>query len=118
MYAIRSYYDVVGPLPGRALASISCSGGEASVAADAAVGRGVRFRPLSEEEKAPVAAALGPMVTIANPLDYHTYIWGDEARTTQTFTAMLAAGFDLAMFIVDFPRGDRCTDAAWRNNFV
>ncbi len=104
---------VLGPLPGRDLASISCSGGEASIAADAAVGRAVRFRPLTEAEKRPVSDALGPMVTVANPLDYHTYIWGDEARTTQTFTAMLAAGFDLAMFIVDFPREDRCTDAAW-----
>lgn len=104
---------VIGPLPGRDLASISCSGGEASIAADAAVGRAVRFRPLTEAEKRPVAEALGPMVTVANPLDYHTYIWGDEARTFATFTAVLRAGFDLAMFIIDFPRTDRCSDAAW-----
>ncbi len=32
---------------------------------------------------------LGPIVTIANPLDYHTFIWGDGPRTTDVFTTML-----------------------------
>jgi acetate---CoA ligase (ADP-forming) len=36
---------------------------------------------------------LGPLVTIANPLDYHTFIWGDGPRTTEVFTTMLA-GYD------------------------
>ena len=38
-----------GPLAGRTLSSMSCSGGEASVMADSAEGRGVRFPALTEE---------------------------------------------------------------------
>jgi acetate---CoA ligase (ADP-forming) len=104
---------VHGALPGRDLCSLSCSGGEAALVADAAVGRGVRFRPLTEDERGRVAATLGPLVSVANPLDYHTFIWGDGARMAETYAAMLGSGFDLAMLILDFPRDDRCSQAAW-----
>jgi acetate---CoA ligase (ADP-forming) len=50
---------------------------------------------------------LGPLVTIANPLDYHTFIWGDGPRTTEVFTTMLS-GYDAGIFIIDPPRPDRC----------
>jgi acyl-CoA synthetase (NDP forming) len=50
---------------------------------------------------------LGPLVTIANPLDYHTFIWGDGPKTTEVFTAMLE-GYDAGVFIIDPPRPDRC----------
>ena len=89
------------------------SGGEASLIADAAAGRGVAFRPLTAEERARVKATLGEIVTVANPLDYHTFIWGDEPAMTATFTAMIGCGFDLSILILDFPRLDRCSDASW-----
>ncbi|MCH8951576.1 MAG: acetate--CoA ligase family protein [Proteobacteria bacterium] len=104
---------VLGPLPGRDLCSMSCSGGEASLIADAAVGRDVTFRPLDAEQRVRVKATLGEMVAVANPLDYHTFIWDDEAAMTATFTAMLGCGFDLSIMILDFPRLDRCSDASW-----
>ena len=104
---------VHGPLPGRELCSLSCSGGEAALVADTAVGRGVRFRPLAADERGRVAATLGPMVSVANPLDYHTFIWNDRARMAETYSAMLACGFDLSLLILDFPRDDRCSPAAW-----
>jgi acetyl-CoA synthetase len=104
---------VHGPLPGRSLCSMSCSGGEASLIADAAVERGVAFRPLAKAERAAVKATLGEMVAVANPLDYHTFIWGDEPAMTATFSAMVGCGFDLSILILDFPRTDRCSDAAW-----
>lgn len=105
---------VHGPLPGRDLCSLSCSGGEAALVADAAVGRSVRFRALTADEKVRVKATLGPLVTVANPLDYHTFIWGDRARLAETYAAMLGCGFDLSLLILDFPRGDRCSDASWQ----
>ena len=37
----------VGPLPGRDLVTLSCSGGEAALIADAGAGRRVRFRPFA-----------------------------------------------------------------------
>jgi acyl-CoA synthetase (NDP forming) len=104
---------VHGPLPGGDLCSMSCSGGEASIMADAALGRTVRFRPLDAEERARVKATLSEIVTVANPLDYHTFIWGNGQAMTQTFSAMLGCGFDLSMLVLDFPRNDRCSDADW-----
>ncbi len=104
---------VHGPLPGREICSMSCSGGEASLIADAAVGRSITFRPLTPMERGRVKASLSEMVAVANPLDYHTFIWGDEAAMTATFTAMIGCGFDLSIFILDFPRLDRCSDASW-----
>ncbi len=104
---------VHGALPGRELASMSCSGGEAALVADAAIGRRVRFRPLTAEERARVKATLGPMVTVANPLDYHTFIWNDRARMAAAYAAVLGCGFDLGLLILDFPREDRCSAAAW-----
>lgn len=102
-----------GPLPGYALSSMSCSGGEASVMADSAEGRKVRFPKLTEEHWARVKSTLGSFVAVANPLDYHTFIWNDEPAMTATFTAMVSGGFDLNMLVLDFPRGDRCSDADW-----
>ena len=31
-----------------------------------------------------------------------------------TFGAMIAAGYDLNLLVLDFPRSDRCSDANWR----
>ena len=104
---------VTGPLPGYSLSSMSCSGGEASVMADAAEGRRVNYRALTPDQAKAVKATLGPLVTVANPLDYHTFIWADEAAMTATFSAMAGAGFDLNLLVLDFPRGDRCSDSEW-----
>jgi acyl-CoA synthetase (NDP forming) len=102
-----------GPLSGYTLSSMSCSGGEASVMADTAEGRKVRFPALTEAHRAHVKSTLGPLVAVANPLDYHTFIWNNEPAMTGTFTAMVSGGFDLNMLVLDFPRNDRCSDADW-----
>jgi acyl-CoA synthetase (NDP forming) len=104
---------VHGPLTGGDLASMSCSGGEASIMADAAVGRKIRYRPLDAGERARVKATLSDLVTIANPLDYHTFVWAKEGDMAATFAAMIGCGFDLSMLVLDFPRLDRCSDADW-----
>ncbi len=104
---------VTGPLPNSNLASISCSGGEASLAADTAFGRAVQFPPLNPRQHAGLFAALGPKVALANPLDYHTYIWRDTAAMTDAFSAMIDPVLALTLLIVDFPRSDRCDPADW-----
>lgn len=103
-----------GPLPGRRLASLSCSGGEAALVADAAAGRRLEFPPLAPAQTEALRGVLGPRVHLSNPLDYQTYIWGDSSAMTATFAAMLDGGFDLACLIFDPPRTDRCDAAAWR----
>ncbi|MEJ6782201.1 acetate--CoA ligase family protein [Aminobacter sp. Piv2-1] len=103
----------VGPLPGFSLSSMSCSGGEASVMADSAEGRRLRFPALTPEHHARIKSTLGAFVAVANPLDYHTFIWNDEPAMTATFAAMASGGFDLNVLVLDFPRNDRCSDADW-----
>ncbi len=105
---------VAGTLDGYRLSSMSCSGGEASIIADAAVGKKVYFPPLDEKQKKPVEEALGELVAVANPLDYHTYCWANAEVMTAAFTGMTANGYDLNFLIVDFPHPERCDDAEWQ----
>ncbi|MCG6857325.1 MAG: acetate--CoA ligase family protein [Salaquimonas sp.] len=104
---------VHGPLAGNRIASISCSGGEASLMADLAHGLRITYPPLTDEQTTGLAKALGPRVSPANPLDYHTYVWGNLEASTAVFTAMLDAPLDLALFVSDWPRADRCTAPGW-----
>ena len=108
------FLHYAGPLPGRRLASLSCSGGEAALVADAAVGRRLEFPPLAPAQVETLRGVLGPRVHLSNPLDYQTYIWGDMAAMSATFAAMLGGPCDLACLIFDPPRTDRCAAAAWR----
>lgn len=102
-----------GPLPSNRIVSMSCSGGEASLMADSAVECDVAFPPLSEAQRNGLRTALGPMVALANPLDYHTFIWNDPGKMAETFSAMLTGDIAMGCLIVDFPREDRCSAAAW-----
>ena len=104
---------VTGRLPSNRIATISCSGGEASLAADTAHARRVTFPPLNDRQKTDLRAALGPMVALANPLDYHTYIWRDTEAMTNAFAAMMDPQLAMTMLIADFPRGDRCDASDW-----
>ena len=101
-----------GPQIGARLCSLSCSGGEAGLVADLAAPYGIDFAPVPEATRARLAEILGPIVTIANPLDYHTFIWGDGPRTRDVFTTMLAA-YDAGIYIIDPPRGDRCDPSGY-----
>ncbi|MDG1209263.1 MAG: CoA-binding protein, partial [Paracoccaceae bacterium] len=104
---------VAGPLSGRGICSVSCSGGEASLTADAAEPRNLHFPALSKDDEVRIKATLNEYVAITNPLDYHTFIWGDQDKLTECFTAVMASNFDLTMFIFDFPRADRCSIDDW-----
>jgi len=104
---------VVGPLEAPRIASMSCSGGEASLMADMAHGSEVIFPPLTQEQRAVLRETLGPIVSLSNPLDYHTFIWGDEDAMAATFAAMMSEEVALGVVILDFPRPDRCTSPDW-----
>lgn len=98
---------------GAGLCSLSCSGGEAGLVADLAAPFGLEFPPVPEPVRARLGEILGPIVTVANPLDYHTFIWGDGPRTTDVFTTMLS-GYDAGIYIIDPPRGDRCDPSGYQ----
>jgi acyl-CoA synthetase (NDP forming) len=102
-----------GPLPGTRLSSLSSSGGEAALIADAAVGRTVCFAELTSGQRAQLRSVLGGRVALANPLDYHTYIWGEPEAMADAFTAMVRGPADLNLLFADLPRADRCADDDW-----
>jgi acetate---CoA ligase (ADP-forming) len=66
---------VLGPLSGGRVASLSCSGGDAAMVADLAAPLGLELPPVPAEVRPELTEVLGSRVTVANPLDYHTYIW-------------------------------------------
>jgi acetyl-CoA synthetase len=113
MVEVLKLLHLGGPLDNNAISSMSCSGGEASLMADAAIGRDIEFRNLKPEQLPALRRSLGEMVTLSNPLDYHTFVWGDLARQTEAFSAMFSGGYALNLVVLDFPRGDRCKDADW-----
>ncbi|WP_298856977.1 acetate--CoA ligase family protein [uncultured Sulfitobacter sp.] len=92
-----------GPLKGNRIASISCSGGEASLIADTAVGTSLLFPKLTQDQSTQLREALGPMVALSNPLDYNTYIWRDEDAMTAAWAGMTGNDITMTFSIVDYP---------------
>jgi acyl-CoA synthetase (NDP forming) len=102
-------FHVHGPQIGTRICSLSCSGGEAGLVADMAAPLGIDFPGVPEATHNRLFDVLGEIPTISNPLDYHTFIWGDGPKTTEVFSAMLEP-YDAGIFIIDTPRTDRCAD--------
>ena len=106
-------FHIHGALAGNNICSVSCSGGEAALMADRAGNRDLRFGELSESSREKIRAALDDAAPARNPLDYHTFIWGNEPALAKTFAAMMENNFDLSLAVLDFPRPDRCESAEW-----
>ena len=105
-------FHVHGPQIGRRLCSLSCSGGEAGLVADLSAPFGLEFPAVPRATHDRLFAVLGEIPTISNPLDYHTFIWGDGPKTTEVFSAMLEA-YDAGIYIIDAPRADRCDPSGY-----
>lgn len=104
---------VCDPLDGNAISSMSCSGGEAGLVSDMAEGSNIHFRDIGQKNTNILKDILGPIVTVANPLDYHTFIWGDEDKMAGVYSTVFADNFDLNILIMDIPPEDRCDPSAW-----
>lgn len=102
-----------GPTAPGAIASLSCSGGEASLMADGGAARGVVFAPLTDAQDSALKDVLGPLVTRSNPLDYHTFIWNEAPKMAEVYAVMASGPATLTVIVVDFPRRDRCMTDAW-----
>ena len=113
MMEVLKILHLHGRLGGRRVTAMCCSGGEAGLTADLADGLALDWPAIPEANRRRLAETLGPLVALANPLDYHTFIWGDEAKMTDTFAAMMGDWVDLSVLVIDFPRDDRCSDDAW-----
>lgn len=104
---------IAGHLPSSRIASMSCSGGEASLIADIATDVCVTFPTLTQAQTGALRTILGPKVALANPLDYHTYIWGDVDAMAATFATMVDGDAALGLVVLDLPRTDRCQADDW-----
>lgn len=113
MLELLKILHVFGPLDGRNITAMCCSGGEAGLIADLTDKLQLTWPAIPSHNAADLAECLGPLVAISNPLDYHTFIWGDEDKMTTTFASMMGAWVDASVLVIDFPRADRCSDEAW-----
>ena len=95
------------------IASLSCSGGEASLMADAAEGLTLAFPRLSDDQKTTLRNHLGDAVTLSNPLDYHTDIWRNPEALKGVYAAMAASPVDLTCLVLDYPHEQRCDRKDW-----
>jgi acetyl-CoA synthetase len=109
------FLDLAGPLGGRRLGLMSCSGGEAALFADLATARGFAFPPLEKAQAEALRGQLPDFTTIANPLDYNTAIWGDRSAMERCFATMLENGFDFSVLVFDYPRTAVPGIEAWDN---
>lgn len=106
-------WHVHGPLSGRDVLSMSCSGGEAALMSDAIKQYALHCPPLDDAQSTELRQVLGSRVALANPLDYHTWIWNDPKAMTAMCRAMLQRPAHIAILLLDFPREDRCTCPDW-----
>ena len=101
-----------GALTGNKLVSLSCSGGEASLVADLSEKTSLRFDPFSAEHHQRINSTLTELVTVGNPFDYHTFMWGDRTATANTFTQVMNGPQDATLLILDTPpRPDQQSDS-------
>ncbi|MDG2475149.1 MAG: acetate--CoA ligase family protein [Paracoccaceae bacterium] len=107
-------FHFLGYLKEPNIASVSCSGGEASLIADQALGTQIQYKPFKKATKENLETILGSIVTVSNPFDYHTFIWGDVEKMTKTFSTVLENPFELVLFLLDVPRNDICDDTSFQ----
>jgi acyl-CoA synthetase (NDP forming) len=91
------------PLAGRNIFSLSCSGGEAALIADAAAHVDIDMKPFSDAQIKDLVDMFPNYVTVSNPFDYNTSIWGDRAALEQCFTMSMQGDHDAALLIYDHP---------------
>ena len=98
--------DRSGPLTGNDIVTLSCSGGEAATIADLAPELGLRTRPFTDAQTADLAAQIPNYVTVSNPFDYNTSIWGYPDAIERCFTSSLQGDHDAAFLVYDHPTVD------------
>ena len=102
-----------GALTGNKLVSLSCSGGEASLIADLCERTSLVFEPFGNEQHVRISSTLTELVTVGNPFDYHTFMWGDRIATANTFTQVMAGPQDATLLILDTPPRDDHNSETW-----
>jgi acetate---CoA ligase (ADP-forming) len=101
------------PLAGRNIFSLSCSGGEAALIADAAADVDLDMKPFADAQVQELHSMFPNYVTVSNPFDYNTSIWGDGAALERCFTVSMGGDHDAALLIYDHPTVDSDEVEEW-----
>ena len=105
--------DNGGSLSGRKIVSLSCSGGEASLVADRSDDTELAFEPFAIEHASRIEHTLTELVSVSNPFDYHTFMWGDRPAMARTFGAVMDGPQDATMLLLDAPPSADNDPTAW-----
>jgi acyl-CoA synthetase (NDP forming) len=90
----------------RGAALLTCSGGDAAIAADIADDLGVRLADLAPETERRLRDLLPPAATVANPLDHTAMVWADtEAIAALAEAVGLDPGVGHLVYVQDEPPG-------------
>jgi len=109
--------SIFGAIDHNGVASMSCSGGEAGMMADLIDGLDICFSGLEKEHKERIQNTLNEFVDVDNPLDYHTFVWGDRLRTASCFKEMMSGDFAATMLLLDWPKTEQIKQQDWDNTF-
>ena len=105
--------SVLGVIDHHGVASMSCSGGEAGMMADLIDGMEITFPSLTDSHKNKVKQTLNEYVEVDNPLDYHTFVWGDRKKTSECFKQMINGSFAATMLLLDWPKTPESEQKDW-----
>jgi acetyl-CoA synthetase len=92
-----------GPLPGNRVLVMGASGGDMAMTADVSRDLDLDFSAIPPAPAAALSAMLTERVTVANPLDIHTYLWFDPPALQRVFSTVMHAGYDAVGFMLDSP---------------
>ena len=95
--------DLSPSVSGRNIFTLSCSGGEAAIAADLVSDMQLETAPFSQQQTDDLESQLPNYVTVSNPFDYNTSIWGDSDALRRCFTSTMQGNHDAAFLIYDHP---------------
>jgi acyl-CoA synthetase (NDP forming) len=96
--------SVAGAPRGRRVFAFTCSGGDAAMLADYGERHGLTFPAPTEPVAKGLRDKLPDIATVANPLDYTTPLWGQEAALEAVIATALTDAPDVALMVQDHPR--------------
>jgi acetyl-CoA synthetase len=102
-----------GPLNGNRLLIMGASGGDMAMTADVSRDLELDYSSIPEATAENLSGMLTDRVTIANPLDIHTYLWFDPPALQRVFVAIMQAGYDAVGFMLDSPPEDAADTASF-----
>jgi len=115
-------FCISGPLEGRRLGVLTCSGADSAMMADRAAATDIALPPLSESQQADMREYMAEFVNLTNPLDFNTQVWGQPELERRCFASVMRGDqYDVTAIVHDYPAPE-CSDfAGWDgicNSFI